>query len=144
MAPDSQQSQPRLGFIGLGAMGSRMAGRLLAAGYDLTVFTRGREKDAYAPTFPLRLMLKDFGLILDTAVGLSVAMPTGIARVARASRDRSRSHDATLKYCLKQLVPERVRKVTTEPRQGHPRSHSNTIDAVRLRSRTRFAGGRRR
>jgi len=44
MAPDSQQLQPRLGFIGLGAMGSRMAGRLLAAGYDLTVFNRGRER----------------------------------------------------------------------------------------------------
>jgi 3-hydroxyisobutyrate dehydrogenase-like beta-hydroxyacid dehydrogenase len=37
-------SRPRLGFIGLGAMGSRMAGRLLAAGYDLTVFNRGRER----------------------------------------------------------------------------------------------------
>lgn len=36
--------RPRLGFIGLGAMGSRMAGRLLAAGYDLTVFNRRRER----------------------------------------------------------------------------------------------------
>jgi 3-hydroxyisobutyrate dehydrogenase-like beta-hydroxyacid dehydrogenase len=44
MASDSQQSRPRLGFIGLGAMGSRMAGRLLAAGYDLTVFNRGRDR----------------------------------------------------------------------------------------------------
>ncbi len=35
---------PRLGFIGLGAMGSRMAGRLLAAGYDLTVYNRNRER----------------------------------------------------------------------------------------------------
>ena len=34
----------RLGVIGLGAMGSRMAGRLLAAGYDLTVYNRGRER----------------------------------------------------------------------------------------------------
>jgi 3-hydroxyisobutyrate dehydrogenase-like beta-hydroxyacid dehydrogenase len=34
----------RLGFIGLGAMGSRMAGRLLAAGYELTVFNRSRER----------------------------------------------------------------------------------------------------
>jgi 3-hydroxyisobutyrate dehydrogenase-like beta-hydroxyacid dehydrogenase len=34
----------QLGFIGLGAMGSRMAGRLLAAGYDLTVYNRGRER----------------------------------------------------------------------------------------------------
>ncbi len=34
----------RVSFIGLGAMGSRMAGRLLAAGYDLTVYNRGRER----------------------------------------------------------------------------------------------------
>jgi 3-hydroxyisobutyrate dehydrogenase len=34
----------RLGFIGLGAMGSRMAGRLLAAGHDLTVYNRRRER----------------------------------------------------------------------------------------------------
>ena len=32
-------------------------------------------KDTYPPTFPLRLMLKDFGLILDSALGLSVPMP---------------------------------------------------------------------
>jgi len=35
---------PRLGFIGLGAIGGRMAGRLLAAGYDLTVYNRRRER----------------------------------------------------------------------------------------------------
>lgn len=44
MASDSRQSRSRLGFIGLGAMGSRMAGRLLASGYDLTVFNRSRER----------------------------------------------------------------------------------------------------
>jgi 3-hydroxyisobutyrate dehydrogenase-like beta-hydroxyacid dehydrogenase len=33
-----------LGFIGLGAMGGRMAHRLLAAGYDLTVYDRRRER----------------------------------------------------------------------------------------------------
>jgi 3-hydroxyisobutyrate dehydrogenase len=38
MAMDKQQSSARLGFIGMDAMGSRMAGRLLAAGYDLTVY----------------------------------------------------------------------------------------------------------
>jgi 3-hydroxyisobutyrate dehydrogenase-like beta-hydroxyacid dehydrogenase len=38
------KTRPRLGFIGLGAMGSRMAGRLLTAGYDLTVFNRTRER----------------------------------------------------------------------------------------------------
>jgi 3-hydroxyisobutyrate dehydrogenase-like beta-hydroxyacid dehydrogenase len=36
--------QPRLGFIGMGGMGSRMAARLLDAGYDLTVYNRERER----------------------------------------------------------------------------------------------------
>lgn len=40
MTTTNQESRPRLGFIGLGGMGSRMAGRLLAAGYELTVFNR--------------------------------------------------------------------------------------------------------
>jgi 3-hydroxyisobutyrate dehydrogenase-like beta-hydroxyacid dehydrogenase len=44
MANENGGARPRLGFIGLGAMGSRMAGRLLSAGYDLTVFNRQRER----------------------------------------------------------------------------------------------------
>jgi 3-hydroxyisobutyrate dehydrogenase-like beta-hydroxyacid dehydrogenase len=36
--------KPRLGFLGIGAMGSRMAARLLAAGYDVTVYNRHRER----------------------------------------------------------------------------------------------------
>ena len=44
MTTDNEQSNPRLGFIGMGAMGSRMAGRLLAAGYDLTVYNRERKR----------------------------------------------------------------------------------------------------
>ena len=46
MADKKNRSGVRLGFIGLGAMGGRMARRLLAAGYDLTVYnrTRGRTR----------------------------------------------------------------------------------------------------
>jgi 3-hydroxyisobutyrate dehydrogenase len=44
MPDNDSRSGQRLGFIGLGAMGSRMAGRLLAAGYDLTVHDRTRER----------------------------------------------------------------------------------------------------
>ncbi len=44
MTMDKQPSRPRLGFIGMGSMGSRMAGRLLAAGYELTVYNRQRER----------------------------------------------------------------------------------------------------
>jgi 3-hydroxyisobutyrate dehydrogenase len=35
---------PRLGFIGAGGMGSRMASRLLAAGYHVTVYDRSRDR----------------------------------------------------------------------------------------------------
>lgn len=38
------ENLPRLGFIGMGGMGSRMAARLLAAGYDVTVYNRNRER----------------------------------------------------------------------------------------------------
>jgi 3-hydroxyisobutyrate dehydrogenase-like beta-hydroxyacid dehydrogenase len=40
----SIKDKPRLGFIGMGGMGSRMALRLLAAGYDVTVYNRDRER----------------------------------------------------------------------------------------------------
>jgi pyrroline-5-carboxylate reductase len=44
MPDNDSKSRPRLGFIGLGAMGGRMARRLLTAGYDLTVHDRARER----------------------------------------------------------------------------------------------------
>jgi 3-hydroxyisobutyrate dehydrogenase-like beta-hydroxyacid dehydrogenase len=44
MTNNDPRSGPRLGFIGLGAMGSRMARRLLAAGFDLTVYDRIPER----------------------------------------------------------------------------------------------------
>src|SRR3977135_2321465 len=37
-------ANPRLGFIGMGGMGSRMATRLLAAGYDITIYNRNPER----------------------------------------------------------------------------------------------------
>jgi len=44
MPDNASGSKPRLGFIGLGGMGGRMARRLLNAGYDLTVYDRTRER----------------------------------------------------------------------------------------------------
>jgi 3-hydroxyisobutyrate dehydrogenase len=37
-------AKPRVGFMGMGAMGSRMASRLFDAGYALTVYNRARER----------------------------------------------------------------------------------------------------
>jgi 3-hydroxyisobutyrate dehydrogenase len=47
MSSSDLRSGLRLGFIGLGAMGSRMARRLLDAGYDLTVYNRARERTRF-------------------------------------------------------------------------------------------------
>jgi 3-hydroxyisobutyrate dehydrogenase-like beta-hydroxyacid dehydrogenase len=44
MDTTNSQPHPRLGFIGTGGMGSRMAARLLAAGYELTIYNRARER----------------------------------------------------------------------------------------------------
>lgn len=44
--PAPPPSSPRLGWIGVGVMGRSMAGRLLAAGFRLTVFSRRRESAA--------------------------------------------------------------------------------------------------
>jgi 3-hydroxyisobutyrate dehydrogenase len=43
MAYSYGTSRPRIGFIGLGGMGSRMASRLVAADYQVTVFDRLRD-----------------------------------------------------------------------------------------------------
>lgn len=40
----ANDSQPVIGFIGLGAMGAEMAGNLLAAGFPLRVFNRSRTR----------------------------------------------------------------------------------------------------
>src|SRR5438105_11951264 len=44
MMPTNNGAKPRLGFIGLGLMGGRMARRLLDAGYPLGVYNRTRER----------------------------------------------------------------------------------------------------
>lgn len=44
MASNNAEQKPHLGYIGMGAMGSRMATRLAEAGYPLTVYDRTREK----------------------------------------------------------------------------------------------------
>lgn len=44
MSTDDQPQRPRLGFIGMGGMGCRMAARLLDAGYELTIYNRARER----------------------------------------------------------------------------------------------------
>jgi 3-hydroxyisobutyrate dehydrogenase-like beta-hydroxyacid dehydrogenase len=53
MAPESASAAPgRVGFVGLGIMGSRMAANLARAGYELTVYNRTRSTaDAWAAEY---------------------------------------------------------------------------------------------
>jgi 3-hydroxyisobutyrate dehydrogenase len=44
MSDSNNASLPRVGFIGLGGMGSRMASRLLSAGYQVAVYNRTRRR----------------------------------------------------------------------------------------------------
>jgi 3-hydroxyisobutyrate dehydrogenase-like beta-hydroxyacid dehydrogenase len=46
MSRDEINSSTRLGFIGLGYLGSRIARRLIAAGFPVTVFDRNQAKAA--------------------------------------------------------------------------------------------------
>lgn len=116
MADSELRSGPRLGFIGLGAMGSRMAQRLLAAGYNLTVHDRTREQARpleqsgakFAPT-PKRLAaavdvvlssLPDDAALEEVMFGpegaLTVARPgtTFIEMSTVSPRTSSRLHEA--------------------------------------------------
>src|SRR5467141_1957591 len=47
-------------------------------------------KEEYPPAFALRLMFKDFGLIVETAMELSVPMPATVAAVQVAAAERGR------------------------------------------------------
>jgi 3-hydroxyisobutyrate dehydrogenase-like beta-hydroxyacid dehydrogenase len=116
VADNELRSGPRLGFIGLGAMGGRMAQRLLAAGYDLTVHDRARERARtleqggakFAPT-PKRLAaavdvvlssLPDDAALEEVMFGpegaLTVARPgtTFIEMSTASPRISSRLHEA--------------------------------------------------
>src|SRR3989442_12168885 len=93
MTTDKQQSSARLGFIGMGAMGSRMADRLLAAGYDLTVYTRERERTRMLEQRGAKVASTPRGLasraaIILSSVAADAAGEEGVTGVvgARAAR----------------------------------------------------------
>src|SRR6202521_5718861 len=71
MSTDNQQQRPRLGFIGMGGMGSRMAARLLAAGYELTIYNRARESTQLLAQSGARVAATPAELAADADIVLS-------------------------------------------------------------------------
>jgi 3-hydroxyisobutyrate dehydrogenase-like beta-hydroxyacid dehydrogenase len=72
----------RIGFVGLGIMGSSMAANLRRAGYELMVYNRTRERAAawaaehdYSTLFNLEHMLKDVRLCLEEGQAAGVPFP---------------------------------------------------------------------
>jgi 3-hydroxyisobutyrate dehydrogenase-like beta-hydroxyacid dehydrogenase len=63
----------KVAFLGLGAMGSRMATNLLRAGHELTVWNLTPEPRK--THFPVRLLEKDLGYAVQTGGG-EASMPT--------------------------------------------------------------------
>jgi 3-hydroxyisobutyrate dehydrogenase len=59
----------KIAFLGLGSMGRRMTARLAAAG--------GMLAGAFAPAFPIDLVVKDFGLATGTGADLPVTGAVG-------------------------------------------------------------------
>jgi 3-hydroxyisobutyrate dehydrogenase-like beta-hydroxyacid dehydrogenase len=100
------KDNPRLGFIGMGGMGSRMAARLLAAGYDVTIYNRHRERTRFLEEQGAKVALEPGELAAhadivlssladDTAVIPSALLPprsrwaAAHLRCARSSRRRA-------------------------------------------------------
>jgi 3-hydroxyisobutyrate dehydrogenase-like beta-hydroxyacid dehydrogenase len=65
------KQKPRLGFIGTGGMGSRMAARLLAAGYDVTVYNRHPERALFLEKRGARVAPGLFELAANADIVLS-------------------------------------------------------------------------
>ena len=61
----------RLGFIGMGGMGSRMAARLLAAGYELTIYNRAPERTEALAKLGAKVAATPAQLAADVGVVLS-------------------------------------------------------------------------
>ena len=65
------KENPRLGFIGMGGMGSRMAKRLLAAGYDVTIYNRHRERTGFLEQQGAKVAPELYELAAHTDIVLS-------------------------------------------------------------------------
>src|SRR4051794_29847192 len=85
---------PRVGFVGLGAMGSRMAARLVDAGYDVIVHNRTRHREADLVRRGARSAASPRALVPDVNIVVSCLLdddavrevylgPAGMAAAAR-------------------------------------------------------------
>jgi 3-hydroxyisobutyrate dehydrogenase-like beta-hydroxyacid dehydrogenase len=97
--------------LALGERAGLARGRLLEAFAETSVLSPSQrskfdniQRDEYPAAFPLRLMLKDFSLILQRALELAVAMPATAAAAQVASAERAREAAAHVDDDLSAVV----------------------------------------
>jgi 3-hydroxyisobutyrate dehydrogenase-like beta-hydroxyacid dehydrogenase len=104
----------RVGFVGLGIMGSRMAANLRRAGYELTVFNRTREKaEAFAS--------EHGGTVTDTPADVGAASDVVITMVVDGAQVEtallgedgvaSRAGEGTLCVDMSTIAPADTRRI---------------------------------
>jgi 3-hydroxyisobutyrate dehydrogenase len=104
----------RVGFVGLGIMGSRMAANLRRAGYELTVFNRTREKaEAFAG--------EHGGTVADTPADVGAASDVVITMVVDGAQVEtallgedgvaSRAGEGTLCVDMSTIAPADTRRI---------------------------------
>src|SRR5207253_3927480 len=64
------------------------------------------EKQNYSPQFPVRLMRKDFGLILDAAKQLGMSMPTTEAAAAINSQEAASGIEEDFSAVVRRMEQE--------------------------------------
>ena len=67
----AQLARPRIGFLGLGAMGGPIARRLVQVGFSVTGYVLAGD---FTPHFSIALSRKDLSLALQMAESLGVPM----------------------------------------------------------------------
>ena len=124
--------------IALGERGGLPRGRLLEALAQTSVVSPSQRskfdnirREEYPPTFPLRLMFKDFTLILQHALELAVAMPATAAAAQVAAAEHAREAAAHVDDDLSAVVGTMRRsalptvaapgRAPAVPAQGDPR-----------------------
>jgi 3-hydroxyisobutyrate dehydrogenase len=97
--------------IALGERSGLQRGRLLEALAETSVLSPSQrskfdniQRDVYPATFPQRLMFKDFGLILQRALELAVAMPATAAAAQVAATEHAREAAAHVDDDLSAVV----------------------------------------
>jgi 3-hydroxyisobutyrate dehydrogenase len=97
--------------IALGERAGLSRGRLLEALAETSVLSPSQrskfdniQRDEYPATFPLRLMFKDFSLIVQRALELAVAMPATAAAAQVAATERAREAAAHVDDDLSAVV----------------------------------------